>query len=66
LPGLERLVFAGTPEQAVAHLRELVAVGFQYLICRVFESDVETLQLLATRVVPAISKSTVSAAASEA
>jgi alkanesulfonate monooxygenase SsuD/methylene tetrahydromethanopterin reductase-like flavin-dependent oxidoreductase (luciferase family) len=39
LPGLERLVFAGTPEQAVAHLRELVAAGFQYLICRVFESD---------------------------
>jgi alkanesulfonate monooxygenase SsuD/methylene tetrahydromethanopterin reductase-like flavin-dependent oxidoreductase (luciferase family) len=54
LPGLEQLVFAGTPEQAVAHMSGLVAAGFQYLICRVFESDSETLQLLAKRVVPAV------------
>jgi hypothetical protein len=56
LPGLERLVFAGTPEQAVAHLRQMVAAGFQYLICRVFESDAETLQLLASRVMPAVTE----------
>jgi alkanesulfonate monooxygenase SsuD/methylene tetrahydromethanopterin reductase-like flavin-dependent oxidoreductase (luciferase family) len=61
LPGLERLVFAGTPEKAVAHMRGLVAAGFQYLICRVFESDAETLQLLAKRVMPAVTGSKVPA-----
>jgi alkanesulfonate monooxygenase SsuD/methylene tetrahydromethanopterin reductase-like flavin-dependent oxidoreductase (luciferase family) len=54
LPGLERLAFAGTPDQAVTHLQGLVDAGFQYLICRVFESDPESLQLLAKRVIPAV------------
>jgi alkanesulfonate monooxygenase SsuD/methylene tetrahydromethanopterin reductase-like flavin-dependent oxidoreductase (luciferase family) len=61
LTGLERLVFAGTPEKAVAHMRGLIAAGFQYLICRVFESDAETLQLLAKRVMPAVTRSTIPA-----
>jgi alkanesulfonate monooxygenase SsuD/methylene tetrahydromethanopterin reductase-like flavin-dependent oxidoreductase (luciferase family) len=45
-PALESLVFARTPGQAVAHIRGLVDAGFQYFICRIFESDAETLLAL--------------------
>jgi alkanesulfonate monooxygenase SsuD/methylene tetrahydromethanopterin reductase-like flavin-dependent oxidoreductase (luciferase family) len=54
LPGLEGLPYAGTPDGAVTRLRGLVDAGFQYLICRVFESDPESLQLLAQRAIPAV------------
>jgi alkanesulfonate monooxygenase SsuD/methylene tetrahydromethanopterin reductase-like flavin-dependent oxidoreductase (luciferase family) len=50
----ERMLLAGTPEDAAAHLRGLVEAGFRYLICAVPTSDQETLQLLAQRVVPAV------------
>jgi alkanesulfonate monooxygenase SsuD/methylene tetrahydromethanopterin reductase-like flavin-dependent oxidoreductase (luciferase family) len=42
----------GTPEEAVERLRTLVAAGCQYLTLAVLEP--ETLQLLAERVVPAV------------
>lgn len=46
----------GTPEQAVARLRSLVAAGCQYFTLAVLEPD--TLRLLAERVVPAVIAST--------
>jgi alkanesulfonate monooxygenase SsuD/methylene tetrahydromethanopterin reductase-like flavin-dependent oxidoreductase (luciferase family) len=54
LPGLEELVFAGTPANAITHFRGLIDAGFQYFICRVFESDPETLQLFGQHVMPAV------------
>src|SRR5207248_2738470 len=55
LPFAERMPVAGTPEEAVGQLRGLVEAGFRYIICAVAASDHETLQLLAQRVVPAVS-----------
>ncbi|HLZ23275.1 MAG TPA: LLM class flavin-dependent oxidoreductase [Ktedonobacterales bacterium] len=54
LPGLEALVFAGTPERAVTYVRELLDAGHQYLIYRALESDPETLELLSNDVMPAV------------
>lgn len=59
--GLERrytgpwrdFVFAGTPERAVAHFGDLVDAGIQYVIVETLDAaDVETIRLLAERVVP--------------
>lgn len=50
----EQLNFAGTPEEAVAHVRGLVAAGFQYVIFGMAPFDRETLQLTAERVIPAV------------
>jgi alkanesulfonate monooxygenase SsuD/methylene tetrahydromethanopterin reductase-like flavin-dependent oxidoreductase (luciferase family) len=44
--------FIGTPEQAVERLLPLVAAGCQYFILSVL--DIETLQLVAERVVPVV------------
>jgi alkanesulfonate monooxygenase SsuD/methylene tetrahydromethanopterin reductase-like flavin-dependent oxidoreductase (luciferase family) len=44
--------FVGTPEQAVERLLALVGAGCQYFILSVL--DVETLRLIAERVVPAV------------
>jgi alkanesulfonate monooxygenase SsuD/methylene tetrahydromethanopterin reductase-like flavin-dependent oxidoreductase (luciferase family) len=52
LPGLEALVFAGTPESAIRHVRGLLETGHQYLIYRALESD--PLELLSDRVMPAV------------
>jgi hypothetical protein len=59
LPGLEALVFAGTPESAVTYVRGLLDAGHQYLIYRALESDPETLELLSHRVVPAVQAASV-------
>ncbi|MGN6561382.1 MAG: hypothetical protein ACTHMU_01875 [Thermomicrobiales bacterium] len=50
----EQSHFAGTPEEAVAQARALVAAGFQYLIFGMAPSDRETLRLTDERVIPAV------------
>ena len=49
----EQMPLAGTPEEAVVHLRGLVAAGFRYIILG-GGADLETLQLAAERVLPAV------------
>jgi alkanesulfonate monooxygenase SsuD/methylene tetrahydromethanopterin reductase-like flavin-dependent oxidoreductase (luciferase family) len=50
----EQLNLVGTPEAVVPRLRPLVAAGFQYLFLGIGVEDHETLQLTATRVIPAV------------
>jgi alkanesulfonate monooxygenase SsuD/methylene tetrahydromethanopterin reductase-like flavin-dependent oxidoreductase (luciferase family) len=50
---LERLPIVGTPEQVVPRVRALLDAGFQYVFFHVF--DLESLQLLAEQVIPALS-----------
>jgi alkanesulfonate monooxygenase SsuD/methylene tetrahydromethanopterin reductase-like flavin-dependent oxidoreductase (luciferase family) len=47
-----QLPLAGTPEMAIARLQPMLSTGFRYLIFIVF--DPETAQLLAHRVLPAL------------
>ena len=42
----------GTPEQAVARLRPFVAAGCQYFSHAIIGNDLDTLHLLAERVIP--------------
>jgi alkanesulfonate monooxygenase SsuD/methylene tetrahydromethanopterin reductase-like flavin-dependent oxidoreductase (luciferase family) len=57
-PGLlahfERMPLAGTPQDAVAHIRGLVGAGFRYIILGGGWVDAETLRLAAERVIPAV------------
>jgi alkanesulfonate monooxygenase SsuD/methylene tetrahydromethanopterin reductase-like flavin-dependent oxidoreductase (luciferase family) len=57
-PGLlahfERLPLAGTPADAVTHIRGLVETGFQYIILGAAWVDAETLRLAAEQVIPAV------------
>ncbi len=50
----EQLPVVGTPEEVTPRLRALVKAGFPYLICLVSATAVETLHLLAERVVPSV------------
>jgi alkanesulfonate monooxygenase SsuD/methylene tetrahydromethanopterin reductase-like flavin-dependent oxidoreductase (luciferase family) len=43
-----------TPGEAVLRLRSLADAGFQYIVCGIFDNDVESLTLLAQEVVPAL------------
>jgi alkanesulfonate monooxygenase SsuD/methylene tetrahydromethanopterin reductase-like flavin-dependent oxidoreductase (luciferase family) len=45
---------AGTPDEVTAYFAALVAAGMRYFILNVHQFDVETLHLLAERVVPAL------------
>jgi len=54
----EQLVVAGTPEEAIRRVRILLDIGFQYVIFFVSASDRESLELLAQRVVPAVTDPT--------
>ena len=47
---------AGTPQQVIAHYQALVRAGVRYFIMSMFRQDVETLQLLAQQVMPALTK----------
>jgi alkanesulfonate monooxygenase SsuD/methylene tetrahydromethanopterin reductase-like flavin-dependent oxidoreductase (luciferase family) len=49
---LERLVVAGTPEDAVCHVRTLLEAGFQYVMFFLPSPDWESVELLARRVIP--------------
>jgi hypothetical protein len=51
---LEQAVLATTPDEAIKRMQALVDVGFQYFICGIPGNYVETLNLLAQRVIPAI------------
>jgi alkanesulfonate monooxygenase SsuD/methylene tetrahydromethanopterin reductase-like flavin-dependent oxidoreductase (luciferase family) len=51
---LEQTVLATTPDEAIKRMQALVDVGFQYFVCTISGNDVETLNLLAQRVIPAI------------
>jgi alkanesulfonate monooxygenase SsuD/methylene tetrahydromethanopterin reductase-like flavin-dependent oxidoreductase (luciferase family) len=51
---LEQTVLATTPGDAIKRIQALVNVGFQYFVCGVSATDVETLNLLAQQVIPAI------------
>ncbi len=44
----------GTPEQVVAHYRERTEAGIQYFVVQLDAGDEETLELLATEVMPGI------------
>jgi alkanesulfonate monooxygenase SsuD/methylene tetrahydromethanopterin reductase-like flavin-dependent oxidoreductase (luciferase family) len=46
-------LFKGTPEQAIAFFEHLWSLGFQYFIANIFEVDVETIEVLAEKVMPA-------------
>ena len=47
-------MLATTPDEAIKRIQALVDVGFQYFLCGISGNDVETLNLLAQRVIPAI------------
>jgi alkanesulfonate monooxygenase SsuD/methylene tetrahydromethanopterin reductase-like flavin-dependent oxidoreductase (luciferase family) len=49
---LERLVVAGTPDDAVRRVRVLLEVGFQYVMFFLPGGDWESMELLARRVIP--------------
>jgi alkanesulfonate monooxygenase SsuD/methylene tetrahydromethanopterin reductase-like flavin-dependent oxidoreductase (luciferase family) len=54
LAHLEQMPFAGTPEDAVVHIRGLIETGFRYIILGGGWVDTETLRLAAERVIPAV------------
>lgn len=45
---------AMTPDEAIVHYRDLVAAGVQYFMASHWGQDLETLHLLAERVIPAV------------
>jgi len=48
-------VFAATPERAAAHFRSLAEAGIQYFVVETLDAaDEETIQLLATEVIPRV------------
>ena len=51
---LEQTVLATTPGDAIERMKTLVDVGFQYFLFGISGNDVETLNLLTQRVIPAI------------
>jgi hypothetical protein len=51
---LEQTVVASTAGEAIKRIQALVDVGFQYFLCGIAGNGVETLNLLAQQVIPAI------------
>ncbi len=47
-------MLATTPGEAIKRMQALVDVGFQYFLCGIAGNDVETLNLLAQQVIPAL------------
>jgi alkanesulfonate monooxygenase SsuD/methylene tetrahydromethanopterin reductase-like flavin-dependent oxidoreductase (luciferase family) len=59
VPALTRERFApstlaGTPDDAVAYFQALIAAGMRYFITFIYPKDIETVRLLAERVIPEI------------
>lgn len=53
LPNLSRFAVARTPRQLVEYYRPLIAAGIQYVVVQLAaHDDVETVELLSTRVMP--------------
>jgi hypothetical protein len=46
-------LFPGTPATAITFYQGLADFGFQYFIANIFEVDEETIEILATDVMPA-------------
>ncbi len=46
-------VFAGTPDEAIAFYRDLAEVGYHYFVANILDGDTETIDLLASGVMPA-------------
>jgi alkanesulfonate monooxygenase SsuD/methylene tetrahydromethanopterin reductase-like flavin-dependent oxidoreductase (luciferase family) len=53
---MERLVVAGTPDDAVSRVRTLLEVGFQYVMFFLPTADWESMELLAQRVIPCLAR----------
>ena len=45
-------IVAGTPDEVIAHYDPLVRAGLQHFLAMVYGSDIDTVRLLAERVVP--------------
>jgi alkanesulfonate monooxygenase SsuD/methylene tetrahydromethanopterin reductase-like flavin-dependent oxidoreductase (luciferase family) len=45
---------AGTPDEAIAHFSHLLRAGLQYFIAFVYGNDLETIRLLAEKVIPEV------------
>jgi hypothetical protein len=45
---------AATPDEAIAHFRDLAAAGVQYFVVALFGHDVETVRLLGQEVLPRV------------
>ena len=43
---------AGTPGEVIAHYAPLVRAGLQHFLAMVYGSDIDTVRLLAERVIP--------------
>jgi alkanesulfonate monooxygenase SsuD/methylene tetrahydromethanopterin reductase-like flavin-dependent oxidoreductase (luciferase family) len=56
-------IVAGTPNDAIAHFSRLLDAGFQYFIAFVYGNDLETVRLLAERVIPEARRRNVAATA---
>jgi alkanesulfonate monooxygenase SsuD/methylene tetrahydromethanopterin reductase-like flavin-dependent oxidoreductase (luciferase family) len=50
-----------TPDETVAHFRDLVAAGVQYFLLMLWPGEMETFRLLGERVIPALQSSSTSA-----
>jgi alkanesulfonate monooxygenase SsuD/methylene tetrahydromethanopterin reductase-like flavin-dependent oxidoreductase (luciferase family) len=50
-------IFEGTPSDAVAHYRDVIRAGMQYIIVCVWYNDLETLRLFGEQVLPALAGS---------
>jgi hypothetical protein len=51
---IEASLVAGTPEDAIAYYQGLAEAGIQYFIPTILGLDVETVELLANRAIPAV------------
>ena len=47
-------LLAGTPDEAIAHFSRLLRAGLQYFIAFVYGNDLETIRLLAEKVIPEV------------
>src|SRR5258706_8509447 len=57
-------LLAVTVDEAIAHYQGLVAAGVQYFMATLWGHDLETLRLLAERVIPAVNRAGATAAPS--
>ena len=55
-PRAEWFGFLGTPAEAIAYFRERRDAGLRYFMARVLEDDTDTLRLLASRVMPEVTR----------
>jgi alkanesulfonate monooxygenase SsuD/methylene tetrahydromethanopterin reductase-like flavin-dependent oxidoreductase (luciferase family) len=57
-------LYGSTPEEAIAHFRDLVAAGVQYFVLMLWPGDLETVRLLGEQVIPALQASSALAGSS--